>query len=281
MNVKLGRKQKLSAFRKIAIGTWRTAYDPTVYGTVELRMDRALEYMAAFRAATGKRVTVSHLAAKAIAAAFQETPSANAVLRWNSLYLRQSVGVFFQVAIVDDGPDGIDLSGFVMHEVEQKSLAGISDEFQEKVHLVRARQDAALERTRKIMRRMPSFLLPWILRLTSFFAYTLNLNMSFFGVPKDAFGSVMITNVGSLGLDVAYPPLVPYARLPMLIALGAIQDTPVVENGAVVVGKTMKVNVTFDHRFIDGVHAAAMAKTLKAWFEQPFEHFGPVMRHRD
>jgi len=281
MNVKLGRKQKLSAFRKIAIGTWRTAYDPTVYGTVELRMDRALEYMAAFRGATGKRVTVSHLAAKAIAAAFQETPSANAVLRWNSLYLRQSVGVFFQVAIVDDGPDGIDLSGFVMHEVEQKSLAGICDEFQEKVHLVRARQDADLERARKIMQRVPSFLLPWILRVTSFFAYTLNLNMSFFGVPKDAFGSVMITNVGSLGLDVVYPPLVPYARLPMLIALGAIQDTPVVENGAVVVGKTMKVNVTFDHRFIDGVHAAAMAKTLKAWFEQPFEHFGPVMRHRD
>jgi pyruvate dehydrogenase E2 component (dihydrolipoamide acetyltransferase) len=83
----------------------------------------------------------------------------------------------------------------------------------------------------------------------------------------------MITNVGSLGLDVAYPPLVHYARLPMLIALGAIQDAPVVENGAVVVGKTMKVNVTFDHRFIDGAHAAAMAKTLRAWIEQPFEHF--------
>jgi pyruvate dehydrogenase E2 component (dihydrolipoamide acetyltransferase) len=273
MNVKLARKQKLSPFRKIAIGTWRTAYDPTVYGTVELRMERALEYMAAFRARTGKRVTVSHLAAKAVAAAFEETPSANAILRFYRLYQRQDVGVFFQVAIVEDGDDGIDLSGFVMHEVDKKSLAEICDEFEEKVGLVRARKDAALERTRKVMRRVPSFLLPWILRMTSFFAYTLNLNMSFFGVPKDAFGSVMITNVGSLGLDVAYPPLVHYARLPMLIALGAIRDVPVVENGRVVVGKTMKVNVTFDHRFIDGVHAAAMAKTLRAWIEQPFEHF--------
>src|SRR4029078_6214212 len=120
---------------------------------------------------------------------------------------------------------------------------------------------------------MPSFLLPWILRITSFFAYTLNFNMSLFGVPKDAFGSVMITNVGSLGLDVAYPPLFHYALLPMLIALGAILTAPVVENGAIVVGKTMKVNVTFDHRFIDGVHAAAMAKTMRAWMEHPFEHF--------
>ena len=38
----------------------------------------------------------------------------------------------------------------------------------------------------------------------------------------------------------------------------------------------MKVNVTFDHRFIDGVHAAAMAKTLRAWLEHPFEHFDSV-----
>src|SRR5260221_3028737 len=174
MNVKLARKQKISAFRKIAIGTWRTAYDPTVYGTMELRMDRDIEYMAAFRERTGKRSTISHLAAKAVAAAFRETPEANTILRFNSLYLRQDVGVFFQVAIVDDGPESIDLSGFVIHEVDKKSLADICSEFQEKVELVRTRQDAALERTRKIMRRMPSFLLPWILRVTSFFAYTLN-----------------------------------------------------------------------------------------------------------
>jgi pyruvate dehydrogenase E2 component (dihydrolipoamide acetyltransferase) len=184
------------------------------------------------------------------------------------------VGVFFQVGIVGDGHEGIDLSGFVMHEVDQKSLGDICDEFQAKVELVRTHKDAALARTRKIMRRMPSFLLPLVLRITSFFAYTLNFNMSFFGVPKDAFGSVMITNVGSLGLDVAYPPLVHYSRLPMLVALGAVRDKPVVEKGAVVVGKTMNVNVTFDHRFMDGVHAAAMAKTLRAWIEEPFEHFG-------
>jgi pyruvate dehydrogenase E2 component (dihydrolipoamide acetyltransferase) len=276
MNVKLARKQKLSTFRKVAIGTWRTAYDPTVYGTVELRMDRALAYLDAFRARTGKRVTVSHLAAKAVAAAFRATPSANAMLRFNRLYLRQDVGVFFQVALHGDGDEGIDLSGFVMHEVDKKSLAEICDEFRERVELVRTHKDPDLERTRRIMRWVPALVLPWILRLTSFFTYTLNLNLSLFGVPKDAFGSVMVTNVGSLGLDVAYPPLVHYARLPMLVALGAIQDAPVVENGAVVVGKTMKVNVTFDHRFIDGVHAAAMAKTLRAWLEQPFEHFDPT-----
>jgi pyruvate dehydrogenase E2 component (dihydrolipoamide acetyltransferase) len=263
----------MSAFRKIAIGTWRTVGDPSVYGTIELRMDRALAYLAAFNTKTGKRATVTHLVGKAAAAALRATPEANAILRFDRLYLRQNVGVFFQVALTDQGPDAVDLSGLVVHDVDRKSLAELCDEFRQRVELVRERKDRAFERTRQTMKRVPALLLRFGLRLISFFAYTLNLNPSLFGLPRDAFGSIMITNVGSLGLDIAYPPLVPYSRVPILLAVGAVRDAPVAEGDRVVVGKTMNVSVTFDHRFIDGVHAASMARLLRAWIEEPFEHF--------
>jgi pyruvate/2-oxoglutarate dehydrogenase complex dihydrolipoamide acyltransferase (E2) component len=68
-NLVLVRKRRMSAFRKIALGTWSTVGDPSVYGTIELRMDRALEYLALFNAKTGRRATVTHLVAKAAAAA--------------------------------------------------------------------------------------------------------------------------------------------------------------------------------------------------------------------
>jgi pyruvate/2-oxoglutarate dehydrogenase complex dihydrolipoamide acyltransferase (E2) component len=92
-------------------------------------------------------------------------------------------------------------------------------------------------------------------------------------VPRDPFGSVMVTNVGSLGIEEAYVPLVPYARVPLLIAMGAVQETPVVEKGKVEVQNTMRVFATFDHRILDGTHAAKMISTLKRWFEDPFTHF--------
>jgi len=38
----------------------------------------------------------------------------------------------------------------------------------------------------------------------------------------------------------------------------------------------MRVCATFDHRILDGAHAASMAKTLRAWMERPFEHFDKV-----
>jgi pyruvate dehydrogenase E2 component (dihydrolipoamide acetyltransferase) len=272
-NLELQRKDDVSSFRKIAIGTWADAYDPSVYGTMELRMDEAMRYLAEFREKTGKRLTVSHMMAKAAAMVLKETPDANAILRWNRVYQRKRIGIFFQVAMTDQGPGKIDLSGATLYDVEQKSLAQIYDEFNDKVEKVRARKDPALEKTRGTFLKIPYFALNRVLKFISFLSYTLNLDLTSFGIPNDPFGSMMITNVGSLGLDVAYVPLVPYSRVPILLAVGAVKEQPVVENGQLIVGKIMKVSATFDHRFIDGFHAASMSKILREWMEQPYEHF--------
>jgi pyruvate/2-oxoglutarate dehydrogenase complex dihydrolipoamide acyltransferase (E2) component len=276
-NLDLVRKEGLSTFRRLAIGTWRTAYDPSVYGTIQIRMERALAYLEAFRQATGKHATVTHLVAKAAAAALAQTPDANAILRGGQIYLRKRIGIFFQVAMVDEGPDKLDLSGLTLFDLDKKSLGALVDEFQTRVALVRARQDPDLERTRGTMAKLPAIFIHWALRMVSFFAYTLNWDLRLFGVPKDPFGSVMITNIGSLGLDIAYPPLVPYSRVPILLAVGTVHDAPVVDGGSLAIGKIMNLSVTFDHRFIDGVHAARMAKVVRAWLERPEDHFGVVV----
>ena len=84
---------------------------------------------------------------------------------------------------------------------------------------------------------------------------------------------MMITNVGSLGLDTAYVPLVPYSRVPILLALGNVREMPVVREGKLAVGKVMKVNATFDHRFIDGFHASVLSRVVREWFEHPYQRF--------
>lgn len=97
-------------------------------------------------------------------------------------------------------------------------------------------------------------------------------------MPKDAFGSITVTNVGSLGLDTAYVPLVPYTRVPIFVAPGEVRDAPVVDEGQVVAGKLMNVNASFDHRFIDGFHASVLSRTLREMMENPFEHFDDLER---
>ncbi|HSP79274.1 MAG TPA: 2-oxo acid dehydrogenase subunit E2 [Myxococcaceae bacterium] len=264
-------KKDISSFRKLAIGSWQTAYDPTVYGTLSLRMEKALAYIEAFREKTGIRLTVTHLVAKAMAEALRRCPEANAILRFNTIYLRKRITISTLVVQTDDGK--VDLTAAKIDDAEQKSLREISAELEAAVRKVRERRDVSLEKSKGTIQKIPFIFLNLFTKLLSFFLYTLNLDMSAFGMPKDAFGSVVITNVGSLGLDTAYVPLVPYTRVPIFIAPGAVKDVPVVEEGKVVPGKVMNVNASFDHRFIDGYHASVLANTLREMLENPFEHF--------
>ncbi len=275
-NLDLAPKTQLSSFRRIAIGTWRDAHDPSVYGTMTLRVDRALDYLDAFRARTGRRLTLTHLLVKAMATVLAENPDANAVLRFNRIWLRKDIGVFFQVAMEDQESGEIDLSGVTIHGAEKKSVLDILDETEARVAEVRAHKDKALEQTRSTFKKIPFLLLNRALDLISFLSYGLNLDLRALGIPKDPFGSVMITNIGSLGLQEAYVPLVPYSRVPLLLAVGAVERQPVVVGDRIEIARTLGLHATFDHRILDGSHAAKMARVLRRCFEDPEAAFGPL-----
>jgi pyruvate/2-oxoglutarate dehydrogenase complex dihydrolipoamide acyltransferase (E2) component len=278
-NVALVHKRAVSSFRMIAIGTWRTTKDPTVYGAIEIEMDETLRYLEAFRAATGQRMTVTHLMAKAVGLVLAAIPDANAVLRFNRIYLRQSVDVFFQVAMKDPESGQIDLSGVTIRGADKKPIGDIVEEFERSANKVRAGQDTEKEQTRKTFKRLPGFVVGPLLDLISFLTYTLNLDLSWAGLPKDPFGSAMVTNVGSLGLDEAYVPLVPYSKVPLLVAVSALKRVPVVREGDRIEAATvMRLCATFDHRILDGAHASKMASVLHEVFADPWTHFGGVER---
>jgi pyruvate/2-oxoglutarate dehydrogenase complex dihydrolipoamide acyltransferase (E2) component len=264
-------KTDISSFRKLAIGSWKTTYDPTVYGTLTVRMDKALAYIETFRQRTGVRLTVTHLMTKAMGEALRRCPEANALMRFNKIYLRKQVTISALVVQTDGGK--VDLTSAKINDADTKSLREIAQEMEEAVRRVRERRDVAMEKGKGTIQKIPYMFLNLFTWMIGFLMYTLNLDLSGLGMPKDAFGSIIITNVGSLGLDTAYVPLVPYTRVPIFVAPGAVKEAPVVEDGKIVVGKVMNINASFDHRFIDGFHAGVLANTLRELLENPFEKF--------
>jgi len=49
------------------------------------------------------------------------------------------------------------------------------------------------------------------------------------GMPRDPFGSAIVTNVGMFGIDTAFAPLLPMARCPMLILVPEVRRRPFVD----------------------------------------------------
>jgi pyruvate dehydrogenase E2 component (dihydrolipoamide acetyltransferase) len=274
-NVDLGPPLRLSSWRKVAIGTWRTAGDPSVYGVLEADVAPATAYLDKLRASSGLKLTYSHFIGRAIAETMARHPEINCILRFGRLYPRRSVDVFFQVA--SDGT-GQDLSGLTIRQCNTKSIPEIATEMKARIERVRNQGDPDYKKMKKTMGGLPGFLAGPLLTLSGFLLYTLNIWTSLLGTPRDPFGSVMITNIGSLGLDMGLAPLVPYSRVPLLIAMGSARETPVVRDGKLAVGLIMKLCVTFDHRLIDGVHASKMLKTLLAVLADPEKELDPARR---
>jgi pyruvate dehydrogenase E2 component (dihydrolipoamide acetyltransferase) len=86
--------------------------------------------------------------------------------------------------------------------------------------------------------------------------------------PDEYTGSTFsVSNLGMLGIDeftaVINPPEAG------ILAVGAVTQVPVVEDGAVAVRRRMRVTMSCDHRVIDGATGARFLQTVKRMLENP------------
>lgn len=80
-------------------------------------------------------------------------------------------------------------------------------------------------------------------------------------------GSITVTNLGMFGVEefaaIINPPQA------AILAVGAVREEPVVEDGHVVPGAVMSLTLSVDHRPVDGVVAARWLAELTALLERP------------
>lgn len=77
-----------------------------------------------------------------------------------------------------------------------------------------------------------------------------------------------ISNLGMFGIE-TFTSIINQPNSAIL-SVGAIIEKPVVKNGNIVVGNTMKLSLACDHRVIDGATGAEFLQTIKSFLEQPY-----------
>jgi pyruvate dehydrogenase E2 component (dihydrolipoamide acetyltransferase) len=86
--------------------------------------------------------------------------------------------------------------------------------------------------------------------------------------PEEYTGSTFsISNLGMFGIDqftaIINPPEAG------ILAIGAVEDKPVVEDGELTIRKRLRVTMSCDHRVIDGATGARFLQTLRRLIENP------------
>ena len=86
--------------------------------------------------------------------------------------------------------------------------------------------------------------------------------------PKEMEGSTFtVSNLGMFGIT-EFTSIINQPNSAIL-SVGTIVEKPVVKNGEIVVGHTMKLTLACDHRTVDGATGAAFLQDLKTYIENP------------
>ncbi len=260
------REGGISAWRRLALAAWRKPNDPTIFGTLEVDAGPVLEFVRRKREETGVHVTVTPVVGRALALALQAHPECNVRVRLGRVVPRSSVDIFFHVV----SEDGRELSGVKVVGCDRKGVVEIARELGAGARLLKKGIDPRLGRAKGMYARLPPLLLRPLLAASAFLATDLDLDLSRLGVPRDPFGSAMVTNVGVFGIDVGYAPFTPFAHVPIIVLVGQVRERPVAVEGKVAVRPVLGLHVTLDHRLIDGFQAGALASVAREYLANPW-----------
>lgn len=242
-HLKLSTKERLSPWRKVSLSSWRPTGDSTIGIFEDIEVDRLLLFC------RQSSLSINTVLIKALSIALRDHPRVNSIIRFGQIFNRHDNGIFLHV-LSQKGYD--DLGGFSISNAYQLSLTDIQSLTAQNIDSIQHQTDA-FSQTKKIFSPLPVFLVKWMMNSLSFILYKLNLTSSLFKVPKDPFGSIMLTSVGSLGIQQALCPIAPYTHNSMVVSVGKIRQVPLAVDGAVVIRSVITLGFTFDHRIIDGI----------------------------
>ncbi len=257
-----------SSFRRVALAQWADCTEATIQGALYLDVTETRQYLAKLKEENGESVSYGVLVGKAVTHALEAMPEINAKIFGRKIYQKRTIDIFYQVDI----GNGADLSGVVVTDTDQKSLLDIATFLRERAERLRSGKDEQYEKTQKggLFKTLP---IPWLARLFKLYAfllYRVKIPPRWLGSDLiDPFGSVMVTNVGRFGVDVAYAPLIKWTHVPLIVLVGTAREMPTVVDGELCVRTMLPVSATIDHRLLDGAHVGKLSKIMRSYVENP------------
>ncbi|MFC7490198.1 MULTISPECIES: 2-oxo acid dehydrogenase subunit E2 [unclassified Knoellia] len=252
-----------STRNKIAVASWRPSRDGRIYTRMELDVSAVLAYVDRVRSESGERVTITHVVGAALGRALRQVPEVRARIVMGRRLDLDTCDVGFAVDIAG----GSDLAPVKVLGVDRLSPLEVARAVTSGAGQLRAGKDVAYRRSSGIVRLVPTWAVRPALGVASLVAG--GLGRGVLGQPGFPLGTAFVSNVGSLGLDEAYLAPLPFARTPLYLAIGAIQDKAVVIDGEVVVRPVVVLVATADHRIVDGAHAGQLAGIVRELLLHP------------
>lgn len=237
--------------------------DSKIFGSVELDVTD-LEAWISEQRRNGLKITLMYPLILWVSRALKhEVPELNCYIRRGNVVQRPGVDVMVSVLMRDGGQMGT----LVVPNADTMTLQDLADFMTRELQKSREKDDA-LE-TKTTIARIPWPLRQWIMDLARKIVIDWGIRLPFGSAKPEGFGSFVFSNIGSIGLDVGYPALLPMANVAMVLIMGSVNTKPAVVDGQIVPRRILNLSTALDHRVVDAQHGGKLFKYLKSAIRHP------------
>ncbi len=252
-------------WRITAAAIYTTPTDSRVYGTLDIDVTDAKRFLDEKRG-SGVKITMTHLATTVLARAVAfDVPEMNCFIRRGRVVGRERIDVMVPVAI--GGGEGV--SAILIKDAHARTVTSIAEEIRTRAEENRSGTESKTAQNKYLLNRIPWPLRRPVFRFLKWITVDMGIKIKSLGLSADSFGSFIVSDIGSFGLNTGMTSLMPAAKIPAVIVLGKIEEKPVVRNGQIEIRTILPLTGTFDHRIVDGLQIGKLARGIKRNFRKP------------
>ena len=252
-------------WRVTAAAIYTTPTDSRVYGTLDIDVTDAKRFLDEKRG-SGVKMTMVHLATAVLARAVAfDVPEMNCFIRRGRVVGRERLDVMVPVAI--GGGEGV--SAILVRDAHTRTVTSIAEEIRMRAEENRSGTESKTAQNKYLLNRIPWPLRRPAFRFLKWITVDMGIKIKSLGLSANSFGSFVVSDIGSFGLNTGMTSLMPAAKIPAVIVLGKIEEKVVVRNGEMVIRTILPLTGTFDHRIVDGLQIGKLARGIKRNFRKP------------
>jgi pyruvate dehydrogenase E2 component (dihydrolipoamide acetyltransferase) len=252
-------------WRVTSAAIYTTPTDSRVYGTLDIDVTEAKKFLDQKRE-EGEKITMVHMTVAVLARAMAfDAPEMNCFIRRGAVVGRKHVDVMVPVQV--GGDTGV--TAAIVRDAHARPVSDIAGEIRNKAKRSREGDEIKAAKNKYVLNRIPWPLRRPVFRLLKWITVDMGFEIGALGLSAHSFGSFVVSDIGSFGLNTGMTALMPAAKVPCVIVLGKMEEKPVVRNGEVVIRTVLPLTGTFDHRVVDGAQIGKLARGIKRGFRKP------------
>ena len=252
-------------WRVTAATIYTTPTDSRVYGTLDIDVTAAKEFLDRKRE-EGVKLTMVHLTTAVLSRAIAfDVPEMNCFIRRGAVVGREYMDVMVPIQV--GGDSGV--TPAIVRNAHARRVTDIADEVRAKAATSRAGSEIKAAKNKYMLNRIPWPLRRPVFLFLKWITVDMGIEIKALGLSAHSFGSFVVSDIGSFGLNTGMTALMPAAKVPCVIVLGKIEEKPVVRNGEIVIRTILPLTGTFDHRVVDGMQIGKLARGIKRNFRKP------------